>query len=329
MRSSKGIRAVVCALVLGGILALSFFMSWLLFPYLEMRHTVHVMEEPDYDTLIVGTSHGKAGIDPDVLESVSGLKAINACLGNERMVDSYYLIRYASQNTDLKCVILEVDPSYWVIPLQITPDSLRVYHEIPWGILKTQYAADKLFHEDYRSVLFEWYLYRNEIFHVGELWKDKQSEAYKNYDISRFATDIQVYRENGFMAITRPDDPEEKTDEPIKFERKNVQKDALAMLDRIQKFCDSRGIRLITVTTPIPETTYQKGMPDTADGEKYMKDCMEERGISYFDYTQAKREGISLDIDDFNDNDGHMYADTAADFTAVFAEDLISEVEFS
>ena len=87
MHSSK-LRIALCAIVLAGILALSTFMSWLLFPYLEMRHTVHVMGQPNYDTLIVGTSHGKAAIDPIILNNDCGMQAINACLGNERMVDT-------------------------------------------------------------------------------------------------------------------------------------------------------------------------------------------------------------------------------------------------
>ena len=137
MRSSKGIRAVVCALVLGGVLALSFFMSWLLFPYLEMRHTVHVMEEPDYDTLIVGGSHSKCGIDPSVLKSEKGVLAINAAQGGEHTLDMYYLVREAEKDVQLKCVICEIDPSYWVDEPNQTQEYVALYHEFPWSTVKS------------------------------------------------------------------------------------------------------------------------------------------------------------------------------------------------
>ena len=323
MHSSK-LRIALCAIVLAGILALSAFMSWLLFPYLEMRHTVHIMGQPDYDTLIVGTSHGKAAIDPIILNNDCGMQAINACLGNERMVDTYYLVRYAEQHTDLKYVILEVDPSYWVLPAQVNPDSLRIYHEIPAGSLKLQYAVDKLLKEDSRNILFEWYLYRNQIFNIKDRWEEKQSDAYKNYDITQFSNAVQIYRSDGFMSINRPETEPEKTDEPIEWNPDNVEKDILPMLDRLQRFCEEKGIILIAVTTPIPGTTYEKGLPMTAESEAYMKARMDERGITYFNYMHAVREGISPDPADYSDNDGHMYWDTARDFTGVLAQDIKS-----
>ncbi len=325
MRSSEkkyGIGITACALVLTAVLLLSLYMSRLLFPYLEMRHTIHVMGEQDYDTLIVGTSHGKAGIDPIILKNECDFTAINACLGNERMVDTYYLVRYAAEHTDLKYVILEVDPSYWVLPAQVNPDSLRIYHEFPMGRLKFAYAFDKLLKEDSRNIFFEWYLYRNQIFNLKDRWEEKKSDAYRNYDITQFSNALQTYRADGFMSITRPEEQSEKSDEPVEWNPDNVEGDVLPMLDRLNNFCKRNGITLIAVTTPIPETTYLSGLPNTADSETYMQDCMEERGIPYFNYMHAVREGISLDPDDFSDNDGHMYWDTARDFTTVFGRDL-------
>ena len=55
-----------------------------------------------------------------------------------------------------------------------------------------------------------------------------------------------------------------------------------------------------------------------------MKARMDERGITYFNYMHAVREGISPDPDDYSDNDGHMYWDTARDFTGVLAQDIKS-----
>lgn len=304
------------------ILAGSVYMSWLLFPYLEMRHTIHVMGEGGYDALVVGTSHGKAGIDPAVLEEESGMRAVNACLGNERMVDTYYLVRYAAEHSqDLRCVILEVDPSYWVIPLQINPDSMRIYHEMPAGVLKAQYAFDKLSKEDYRSLFFEWYLYRNQIFNLKDRLEEKRSREYREFDIARFDSPVQTYRADGFMAIHRPAEEAARTDEPIPWNEDNVQADTLEMLDRLREFCAGRGIRLVAVTMPVPRATYEAGLPLTAESREYMHRCMESRGIEYLDYMQGDSPGISLEIGDFSDNDGHMYEDTAAAFTRVLAGD--------
>lgn len=42
----------------------------------------------------------------------------------------------------------------------------------------------------------------------------------------------------------------------------------------------------------------------------------------YLDYMHAAESGISLSPDDYNDNDGHMYWDTAIAFTEVLASDI-------
>ena len=126
------------------------------------------------------------------------------------------------------------------------------------------------------------------------------------------------------MSINRPEKEPEKTDEPIEWNPDNVEKDILPMLDRLQSFCKKEGITLIAVTTPIPGTTYEKGLPKTAESEAYMQACMDERGLTYFNYMHAVRDGISLDLDDYSDNDGHMYWDTARDFTGVLAQDIKS-----
>ena len=94
------------------------------------------------------------------------------------------------------------------------------------------------------------------------------------------------------------------------------------MLDRLCAFCGERGIELVAVTTPVPQETYTAGLPLTKESEEYMSRCMEERGIRYLDYMCSDAAGISRKIEDYSDNDGHMYEDTAAAFTKVLAGDL-------
>ena len=151
------------------------------------------LQTADYDTLIVGGSHSKCGIDPSVLKSEKGILAINAAQGGEHTLDMYYLVREAEKDVQLKCVICEIDPSYWVDEPNQTQEYVALYHEFPWSAAKIGYFYDKMLRADFRTAPFEWYLYRQQVAHLPELIREKKSEEYRNFDISCFTDEVQSY----------------------------------------------------------------------------------------------------------------------------------------
>ena len=63
MRNFKRLLAAVILLL---FFACNIGLSWLLYPYTYTRANFHVMKEGAYEGLIVGGSHAKCGIDPEV-----------------------------------------------------------------------------------------------------------------------------------------------------------------------------------------------------------------------------------------------------------------------
>ena len=286
MRSFKK-AAVLIILVL--FFAGNALLSYLLYPYTYTRAMYHEMETADYDTLIVGGSHAKCGIDPAVLESAAGVRAINAAQGGEHSIDMYYLVREAAAGTDLKNVILEIDPSYWVA--RPTKEYVSLYHEFPLSVRKAGYFADKMLTADFRTAPFEWYLYRQQAGHLPGLIREKQSDAYKNFDIAQFTDEVQSYHEDGFIARFRVDAGTTREDVPALFDRGDLNADERKYFEKLHAFCKKEGIALTCVITPVPET--------------YLPD-----------------ERVPHDLEDFCDNEGHMFEDTAGRFTKVLAEDI-------
>ena len=321
------IRRFILAAVPVIFLCANALLSHILYPYTYTRAMFHEMQTTDYDTLIVGGSHSKCGIDPAVLKSEKGVAAVNAAQGGEHTIDMYYLVREAAKDTKLRCVICEIDPSYWVDEPNQTQEYVALYHEFPWSVLKLGYFYDKMLKADFRTAPFEWYLYRQQVAHLPQLISEKRSAEYKNYDISRFTDEVQSYHRDGFIARFRSDEGTTREDVPALWNRETYNEDEQKYFEKLADFCAESGIELVTVITPVPDTTYERYRDSYDDASDYFEDYMGNRGIRLINYMRPLRgargsDKVPRDPDDFCDNEGHMFEDTAADFTALLAKEV-------
>ncbi len=316
----RSFKKVVVLIILVLFFAGNALLSYLLYPYTYTRAMYHEMETADYDTLIVGGSHAKCGIDPAVLESAAGVRAINAAQGGEHSIDMYYLVREAAAGTDLKNVILEIDPSYWVAEPNQTKEYVSLYHEFPLSVRKAGYFADKMLTADFRTAPFEWYLYRQQAGQLPGLIREKQSDAYKNFDIAQFTDEVQSYHKDGFIARFRVDAGTTREDVPALFDRGDLNADERKYFEKLHAFCKKAGIALTCVITPVPETSYEAHRAAYEDASAYFGALAKEQGIRFIDYLSDER--VPHDLEDFCDNEGHMFEDTAGRFTKVLTEDI-------
>ena len=329
-------RKCILPAVLIVFLSANALLSHILYPYTYTRAMFHEMQTADYDTLIVGGSHSKCGIDPSVLKSEKGVLAINAAQGGEHTLDMYYLVREAEKDVQLKCVICEIDPSYWVDEPNQTQEYVALYHEFPWSTVKIGYFYDKMLRADFRTAPFEWYLYRQQVAHLPELIREKRSEEYRSFGISGFTDEVQSYHKDGFIARYRADAGTTREDIPALWNRENYNKDEQKYFEKLADFCEKSGIELVTVITPIPDSTYEAYRDAYDDASEFFEKYMAERGIRLINYLHDGREKeksddeavgnaagrVPHDPDDFCDNEGHMFEDTASEFTKVIAVDV-------
>ncbi|MBS6196421.1 MAG: hypothetical protein KH828_12690 [Clostridiales bacterium] len=300
-------------------------LNYMLYPYTYTRANLHQMAVRDYQDLVVGSSHGKCGLDPVTLEAKTDHKTLNACQGGEYPIDAYYLVKEASRYRKLSRVIYEVDPGYWVTKPNETADYVTFYHEMPWSLVKAEYFKDKMLECDFRTTLFPWYLYRKEIGRIGENVRQKQSDGYKNYSTEVFKTEVQEYREDGF--IRRFPHPGDKgtEDVPVLWNPDELNKDAVEYFDKLAKFCKENGIELVTVMTPVPRETYEKYQTSYEEAAKYFQAVTEEKGIPFYDFLNGEEIGMSAGLERFADYEGHMYEETAVEFSGILGEELVKE----
>ena len=320
MRSFR--KTAWCALFLALCAAANGILNYFLVPYTYTRADAHNLRTAQYEELFVGSSHRKCGLDPAVMREVSGKASINVCQGGEYPVDSYFLVKEAARHRKLSRVILEVDPGYWVTKPNQTADYAVFYPEMEFSPVKIEYFLGKMMQADFRTTLFPWYLYRKEIRQISGNLEMKRSSVYKNCGTEPFSSSVQDYRQDGMIVRKVSEGDKTQEDKPVLFNRKELNPDAGKYFEKLVRFCEKEGIRLIAVTTPIPRVTYEKYQKAYDCGTAYFTSYMEKLGVPYYNFTRGWEYGMPYQLEDFADYEGHMYGDAAAEFTEIFGKIL-------
>lgn len=309
MRSFRGgaRRLLRAAGFLAVLLLLNMALSWLLTAYSIMDVDFFRLAQGDVEDLIVGSSHGLSGLDPDMLEAYTGRKTQNACLGGEFLIDSFYIVKEAARRQDLKRVIYELDPGYWVAGNYYN----AVYQSFPASYLKAQYYLDRVLAADFRMTLFPWYPHAHDYRNIPRIVHVKQSASYreKNADVLRDAT--YFCKDNGFMYINRIEGAAKDTAVPVLWEREQIQEDSLRYFRKMEQYCRENGIELLLVTLPVPAETLGRYGKHFRDAYDYFQELAKDSGLLYYNFNYGSQK-MRLTVEDFNDYDGHMYGDTAA-----------------
>ena len=316
----RNFKRILTAVILLLFFACNIGLSWLLYPYTYTRANFHAMKEGSYEGLIVGGSHAKCGIDPEVLYTMTGKKYLNSAQGGEHSLDILYLVKEAASRTDLKTVIYEIDPAYWVDKPNQSQEYVALYHEYPQSVRKVPYALDKMLVADLRTSLFEWYLYRKEIFHIKDRIAEKSSEEYKNFSLASFSDEIQTYREDGFIARHRTEDGTDYETEPSLWNEKTYNTDEQKYFEELVSFCRENSIELITVMMPVPDTSYETYTDSYASAQDFFTDYLKSQDVLFLDCLHSDLAEMPRDLQDFCDNDGHLFEDSAVRFTGILAK---------
>ena len=322
MHNSRWMLKIIIFLMV--VILFNEMMNYMLYPYTYSRAEMHHMEASELNQLIVGTSHGKCGIDPAVLDEVMGTKTFNSSQGGEYPIDSYYLIREADRVHDLKRVIYELDPGYWVTGDGQNAQYISYLREFPNTPLKALYWKDKLLDGDFRSTFFPWYFYRNQLMNIKENIKQKQSEIYRNYSFEPFSSEGQISREDGFIYRNRVETVKVPVDPLNLWEDKNLNQVNVKWFEKMYEYCKEEGIELIVVITPVPEETLELYPENYRKAYDYLERHMEGKDLIYLNYNRIEDGRYSRSLVDFADQEGHMYGDAAAIYSRCLGEDIMN-----
>ena len=323
-------------------LAVNLLLGYLMIPYQFTRMKIHRIETEDFQDLILGSSHGCAAMDPDVITLKTGRSCFNAAAGGQYPLDNYYLLRDACREHKPERVIFEYDPAYWIAVDPYNRNARYQLDVMENSGVKAGYFLDQFFSNDLRCVLMPWFEYRRDYDRIGENVAVKRSEAYRTFSSEPFDTEYQTCMENGFTAISEDIVRSEAIPE-LAFTPENegyVQKNEKAFL-RLVDLCEEQGIELVVVQTPLPPSTADACRAFFEEGSRKMTALAQSRGFTFLNFvpdasdasdapgvsdvsnpSDAPAEDALWTDDDFSDGEGHMRAGSARRFSAMLGEKL-------
>lgn len=295
-------------------------LNYLFVPYTFSRFKIHNIETREYDTIILGTSHGVTALNATVIGDLLGGTAFNAAQGEEYTIDCYYLLKSACRNHKPKRVIYEYDPFAWAVNHDKDATYVTMVHEMPMSMVKLDYMYQKMRKIDFRYTIAPWFFYRGDLDFIKSNLREKTTDNYKNYGAKTFDSNTQTMKEDGFIAVKPGRWNDEILDRQMGIQA--IQKSSLEYFHKLAQYCNEEGIELVVVTTPIPSESYWNGNIYFEAAYKLMDELAEKYGFVYlcYNYGPLMREEY-MKAEKFVDWDGHMFETTANEFSEMFVND--------
>ena len=296
--------------------AVLIFLNLALYPCTFMRNDVHTVSTEQRDVLIMGTSCGKMGIDPESLLSGTGLTGHNLCVGGEYPADAYYLLRLAQEKEDPGMVIYDIDPGYFMGRKEVGNNYLLFYHEFPAGKTRAAYFWDLLKEHDFRTLFFPYYEYPLQT-SLPRAKNTLYQRLTGNYDVSYLKGQAQEYHENGFLEKYPVKEENFPAAVHVMFEPEGIAPENMEYLEKLITLCKENDILFVAVSMPLPETTLASDPESFEKAWTYFSDFLREQGVPYLNFNRELAQGYSHRAEHFVDYDGHLNGDSAREFSGI------------
>lgn len=311
------------------LIAVCSILKFAIMPPSYARVIIHTMNDKDenYDTIVLGASHGRSAINPYKLDEKLSCNSLNVCIPNETIKDSYYLLQEAARTNDIKTVILDIDYQYWYGLKENNYFSTFIYDQLSLSSVKAKYFTDNLLDEDFRVAMTRWAGYSYLIKNAKSNLKTKLTKDYFDYSI-----DCVDNRDGGGPYLGKGFFYRQKLDEDsgfgefkaISFDADGVDKETVEIFRKIVKYCKDKNIRLVCATSPITPSMLTCG--DYGKVTEYFTSLCEEQDIEYYDFNLIKDDVLDFEDTDYVDYDGHMVGELADRYSRVLG-DVISRTQ--
>lgn len=319
----------VTGFVIVNILVLT-IMNWMLSQPSALRILMEEAKNTEYNTIIIGESHGEMGYDPFVLSDEMGSQVFNLARRGMPVVNLSYILEETNSNQNYKCVILDLDPSYWDDDHKgrFGTDTNLLFRLT--GKRWFAYVRDILAKDNYNDTIADYNFCMDSIKKISKNIKCKFSKEYINREESFMrdtyasivlgTTERYKYLGRGFRYGLKKLEIEWPSWE---FDENNIKQENVDAFKKIVKYCKDNDIELICVQSALPPYRLQNENMD--DVHEYFAELCGEYGVPFYDLSYLKDEYLSRTDDDYVDLDGHMMGELADRQSAVLGQILISD----
>lgn len=283
----------------------------------------------DYDTLIVGQSHGSSGYDPYVLSEQTGDHVINLSRRLQPVVNLKFIVEeITASDHQYKRVIWDVDPTYWDDDNSGTfgMDTNLLFRLT--GSRWIDYVGNILLEDNYNDAFADYGLNAGTIKKIPRNLKAKCKMPYLKGDESAMPIALAAvltdgnyeYRGRGFIYNLKKSGVEWGS---FTFDESSVKEENLEAFRETVEYCNKNGIELICVESAVsPYRLQTENMDDVHD---FFSNLCTTYNVPFYDLNYVKAEYLSRTDDDYVDLDGHMMGELADRQSEVLGQILISD----
>ena len=282
----------------------------------------------EFDTLIIGESHGESSHDPYLMSDVAGYQVFNLSRRSMPMVNLSYIMEEANANGQYKRVILDLDPSYWDEDHKGTFGSdTNLLFQLT-GFRWFDYMKNILMEDNYNNTLADYHLNAKTIKQIPQNLRYKLNKAYligeessvqNIYSIIGVANNYE-YKGRGFRYGMKKSGVEWPRWD---FNENNIKLENIEAFKKIVKYCKDNDIELVCVQSALPPYRLKNENMDKV--HEYFTELCGEYNVPFYDLNYLKDEYLSRTDDDYVDLDGHMMGKLAERQSMVLGQILISD----
>ncbi|MEL6844063.1 MAG: hypothetical protein AAFP02_12705 [Bacteroidota bacterium] len=251
------------------------------------------MDEEQLDILFIGSSHFLSGINPAVIDSLTGANSFNIAGVGLRPGSAYIALKEVLNQHQPKVVVLDIFHRTFI--------GSSYNHLYNFGYVDLEgekfdfYRKELAFDEKVRVAL-PTYTYRNHfpgariLFGIKKKMKNWKESTYKGYVPHENTIKAEELAQNEFKNYV--------------FKPEAVGKKNLEYLDKVVKLCKEKGIQLVWTTTPLPMVCLED-IKNKEAIDQYFQQLADQYQVPYINYNDLElRQQLALvDLEDYNDDD--------------------------
>lgn len=309
-------------------LIVAILMTFMLAQPSVLRILMKEAKSQEYNTLIIGESHGETGYDPYIMSNVTGNEVINLSRRLMPVVNLSYILEEANKNGQYKRVILDLDSTYWEDDHHgVFGADTNLFFRLT-GSRRLDYVKNVLVNDNYNDTFAD---YSFNVENIKKIPLNLKCKMNKNYWVGEDSfidniynimglNDNFGYKGRGFRYGLKKSGIEWPS---WKFNNKNVKEENLEAFKIIVKYCVDNDIELVCVQSALPPSRLQNENMDEV--HEYFLELCKNSNVPFYDLNYLKDEYLSRTDDDYVDLDGHMMGKLAQKQSEVLGQILISE----
>lgn len=300
-------------------------------PSILRTELAQIQGSTNYDTIVLGNSHGETAVDPKVLDSKLNTVSYNACRRIMPVKDIWYLMREVCWNNQPKTILYEVDPYYWSVPGISLGNDTSVFFAGNDPENRLDYFLHEMLTQPFANVIADYRFAPRNASQIPGTARVKLTSAYirrREECIPMIMKALHLgneyrYGGKGFRYGTGVSEYMNAQYKPAKFRAGKVVAENVKYFEKMAAFCRQKKIRLVCFYSALPPRRLRD--ENVNDVHDYFTKLCEKEDVEYYDMNYLKKGYLDRTDEDYVDMDGHMMGPLARRQTVVLARILTSE----